>query len=58
MVELKASPAIFIGGGSILFKPFIETSPMIVKADFVLDEKSNAIGYAMLAAHQLKRASV
>lgn len=58
MVELKANPVIFIGGGSILFKPFIENSPMIVKADFVLDEKANAIGYAMLAAHQLKKASV
>ena len=58
MVELKANPAIFIGGGSILFKPFIENSPMIVKADFILDEKANAIGYAMLAAHQLKRPSV
>lgn len=58
MVELKANPAIFIGGGSILFKPFIESSSMIAKVDFVLDEKSNAIGYAMLAAHQLKKASV
>lgn len=58
MVELKANPAIFIGGGSILFKPFIENSPMIVKADFVLDEKANAIGYAILAAHQLRKASV
>lgn len=58
MVELKANPAIFIGGGSILFKPFIEISPMIVKADFVPDEKANAIGYSMLAAHQLKKVSI
>jgi len=58
MVELKANPVIFIGGGAILFKPFIQDSPMIVKADFVLDEKANAIGYAMLADRQLKKATI
>jgi len=57
-VEVKANPVIFIGGGAILLKPFIEKSPMIVKADYVLDERANAKGYAMLAAHQLKKASV
>ena len=55
MVELKANPVIFIGGGTILLKPFIENSPMIIKADYVLDEKANARGYALLAAHQLKK---
>ena len=58
MVELKANPVIFIGGGAILFKPFIEASPMIAKADFVLDEKANAIGYALLASQQLKKALI
>jgi plasmid segregation protein ParM len=58
MVELKANPVIFIGGGAILLRPFIEKSPMIVKADFVPDEKANAIGYALLAAHQMKKASI
>jgi plasmid segregation protein ParM len=58
MVELKANPVIFIGGGAILLKQFIENSPMIAKADFMLDEKANAIGYAMLAAHQLKKSLV
>ena len=58
MVELKANPVIFIGGGAILFKSFIEQSSMIVKADFVLDEKANAIGYALLASQQLKRALI
>jgi plasmid segregation protein ParM len=55
MVELKANPVIFIGGGAILLKPFIEKSSMIVKAEYVLDEKANAKGYALLAAHQLKK---
>jgi len=58
MVELKANLVIFIGGGAILLKPFIEQSPMVVKADYVLDEKANAKGYAMLAAHQLKKVLV
>lgn len=57
-VELKANPVIFIGGGSVLFKPYIEQSPLIAKADFILDAKANAIGYAMLGTAQLKRASV
>ena len=58
MVELKANPVIFIGGGAILLKPFIEKSPMIAKADFVLDEKANAKGYFLLAGHQLKKAVI
>jgi plasmid segregation protein ParM len=58
MVELKANPVIFIGGGAILLKPFIEMSQMVVKADYVLDERANAKGYALLAAHQLKKASI
>ena len=58
MVELKANPVIFIGGGAILLKPFIDKSSMIVKAEYVLDEKANAKGYALLAAHQLRKASI
>lgn len=57
MVELKANPAIFIGGGSILFKQYIENSPMIAKADFILEPKANAIGYKMLASYQVSSSS-
>ena len=28
-VDLRANPAIFIGGGSVLYQPFIEESPML-----------------------------
>lgn len=56
-VELKANPVTFIGGGSVLFKPYLEASPLIVKSDFILDAKANAIGYAMLGAAQLRKAS-
>jgi plasmid segregation protein ParM len=54
-VDLRSNPAIFIGGGAILFKPCLETSLMVVKADFMPDPKANAIGYAMLAAGQIKK---
>ena len=53
-VDLRSSPAIFIGGGACMFKPFIEKSDMVVKADYILDTKANAIGYHMLASAQLK----
>ena len=44
-VDLRANPAIFIGGGSILFRSFVEESPLVAHADFVTDPKANAIGY-------------
>jgi len=53
-VELKANPAIFIGGGSVLFKHYITESSMVVSAEFVVDPKANAIGYQMLATEQSK----
>lgn len=54
-VDLRANPAIFIGGGSILLKPFLEQSPLVVQADFIEDCHANAIGYEMLAESQMKR---
>ena len=54
-VDLRANPAIFIGGGSILFRTFIEESPLVAQADFVPDPKANAIGYGLLATAQLRR---
>lgn len=48
-VELKATPAIFVGGGSILFKDYISQSPMIASADFEPNPKANAIGYKLLS---------
>ena len=54
-VDLRANPAIFIGGGSILLKPFLEQSPLVVQADFIEDCHANAIGYEMLAENQMNR---
>jgi plasmid segregation protein ParM len=56
-VDLRSNPAIFIGGGSVLFRQYIENSPMVVKADFVTDPKANAVGYGMLATAHLRKLS-
>lgn len=56
-VDLRANPAVFIGGGSILLKPFLEQSPLVVQADFIEDCHANAIGYEMLAQSQMNRKS-
>lgn len=52
-VDLRSNPAIFVGGGSILLRPFIETSPLVVKASFVDSPNANAIGYEMLGRTQM-----
>ena len=52
-VDLRTDPAIFIGGGSVLFQPLIERTSLVSHATFVSDPRANAIGYAMLAAQQL-----
>jgi len=49
-VDLRSTPAIFIGGGAALFRRYIEGSPMVVKADFITDPCANAIGYRILAS--------
>ena len=56
-VDLRSNPVIFIGGGAVLFKDYLEGSPMVAKAEFILDPKANAIGYAMLATAQLQKLS-
>ncbi|MCL2495185.1 MAG: ParM/StbA family protein [Oscillospiraceae bacterium] len=54
-VDLRTTPAIFIGGGSILLREYLETSPMVTKLEFVLESNANAVGYQMLAEAQLRR---
>lgn len=54
-VDLRATPAIFTGGGAALFKTFLEESLLVVKAGFIQDSKANAIGYNFLATAQLGR---
>lgn len=54
-VDLRATPAIFTGGGAALFRPFIEESSQVARAEFVADPKANAIGFGMLATAQLNQ---
>lgn len=53
-VDLRSNPAIFIGGGSLLLKPFLLCSPLVAKADFVEFPSANALGYQMLGQAALQ----
>ena len=52
-VDLRSNPAIFTGGGSILFREYLTHSPLIQQASFVESTNANAIGYQMLATAHL-----
>lgn len=56
-VDLRSNPAVFIGGGSILLRQYIETSVQVASAKFIDDVRANAIGYEMLMAAKLNSAS-
>lgn len=57
-VDLRSNPAVFIGGGSILLRPFLENSPLVAKADFVDSPNANALGYEMLGKVQMSHRPV
>lgn len=52
-VDLRSNPAVFIGGGSILFKDYLQNSPLVASASFVENPRANAIGYQAMAEGQL-----
>ena len=54
-VDLRSNPAVFIGGGSILRRPFLEKSPLVAKADFIGSPNANALGYEMLGRVQMSQ---
>jgi plasmid segregation protein ParM len=54
-VDLRANPAIFIGGGAILLREYLEQSPLVTKAEFLPNANANAIGYELLATAQLRQ---
>ena len=54
-VDLRSVPAIFVGGGALLFKPYLEGSPLVARADFIADPRANAIGYETLASAQQQK---
>lgn len=53
--DLRTNPSVFVGGGSLLLKRFIQASPMVSTVHFEADPKANAIGYELLAQAQLQR---
>lgn len=48
MIDLRSGQVVFIGGGSILLRRFIEQSGKVGQALFVSDIKANAKGYEIL----------
>ncbi len=52
-VDLRSNPAVFIGGGSILYRDYLEKSPMVASATFVDSPNANATGYYAMAEAQL-----
>jgi len=56
-IDLRSNPAIFIGGGSVLLKPFIEASPLVAQSEFIMEQNANALGYQLLASAQLQKTS-
>lgn len=54
-VDLRANPAIFMGGGSLLFRPYLESSELVMHAEFEPDPRANAIGYHIFGSSQIKK---
>ena len=52
-VDLRSNPAASIGGGSALFRDYLEKSPLVASATFVESVNANAIGYQAMAEGQL-----
>ena len=52
-VDLRSNPAVFIGGGSALFRDYLEKSPLVASATFGESVNANAIGYQAMAEGQL-----
>lgn len=48
-IDLKADPAVFIGGGALALKHNIENSNKVSRTEFVPNISANAIGYEKLA---------
>lgn len=57
-VDLRANPAVFLGGGSKELRSYFEESPLVLKADFIENTNANAVGYRILAENLLKKKMV
>lgn len=55
-IDLKTNPAFFVGGGSLLLKPFIEDSGMVSVTEFFEDISANAYGCTILGNAKMAKA--
>lgn len=53
-VDLRSNPVIFLGGGSILLRPYLEKSHLVSRAQYLESPCANAVGYEMLAKAALR----
>jgi plasmid segregation protein ParM len=54
-IDLQTSRSVFIGGGALLLRRFIEHSPLVKAPVFVEEVNANALGYQILAEAVLHR---
>jgi plasmid segregation protein ParM len=52
-IDLRTNHSMFIGGGALLLRRFIEASPSVKAPVFVEDVCANAVGYKLLAEAEL-----
>ncbi len=53
--ELRTMPCLFIGGGALLLRPYIERNKLLSFFDFIGDVHANAIGYEKYVALMLRQ---
>ena len=53
-IDLRTTPSVFIGGGALLLRRFLEASPAVKAPVFIEDTCANAVGYKMLAEAELR----
>ena len=54
-IDLRSNPAVFLGGGSLLLRPYLEKSNLVKNASFISSTNANAVGYKLLATTALSR---
>lgn len=54
-IDLTMTPAIFVGGGSLLIRPFIEASKNVSLAEFLESTQANVVGYEELTKLNVQR---
>lgn len=52
-IDLRSDPAVFLGGGAIMLKKYLNEDKRIGKAYYIDDTKANAKGYEILARQDM-----